>query len=90
LEGDTLTAETKKQIETDIQKDFDDALIGIKQLPKSSRYGVYLAYQYYRALFEKIKALPAEKILQKRVRINNGRKIGIMVRSYFLINFRAA
>jgi len=90
ISGNVLTPQNKAAIENDIQKDFDEALTGIKQLPKSSRYGVYLAYSYYRSLFEKIRALPAEKILQKRVRINNGRKIGIMVRSYLVINFITA
>lgn len=90
LSGNVLTPQDKAAIENDIQQDFDEALTGIKKLPKSSRYGVYLAYSYYRALFEKIRALPAEKILQKRIRINNGRKIGIMVRSYLVINFITA
>jgi len=90
FDGTTLNPENKRRIEKDIQKDFDDALEGIRKLPKNSKYGVFLAYNYYRALFEKIRSLPAEKILQKRIRINNSRKLGIMVKSYFIINFKAA
>lgn len=71
----------KKQIEEEIEKDFRIALIGIKKLPRSSKGGVYLAYLYYRSLFNKIKKLPAHKILNERVRINNGRKFGLMLNS---------
>lgn len=69
----------KKQIELDIEKDFEIALEGIKLLPNTSKGGVYLAYVYYKALFNKIKKLPPKKILTERVRINNGIKFGIMV-----------
>jgi 15-cis-phytoene synthase len=74
-----FTDEAKKQIELDIEKDFEKALEGIKLLPNTSRGGVYLAYVYYKALFNKIKKLPPKKILTERVRINNGRKFGIML-----------
>lgn len=71
----------KKQIEEEIEEDFKVALKGIKMLPRSSKGGVYLAYVYYRSLFNKIKRLPAHKILNERVRINNGKKIGLMLNS---------
>jgi phytoene/squalene synthetase len=74
-----FTSEAKEQIEKDIEKDFVMALEGIKLLPSTSRGGVYLAYTYYKALFNKIKKLPPNKILTERVRINNGKKFGIMV-----------
>jgi phytoene/squalene synthetase len=74
-----FTSEAKEQIEYDIEKDFVTALEGIKLLPSTSRGGVYLAYVYYKALFNKIKKLPPKKILTERVRINNGKKLGIMV-----------
>lgn len=72
----------KKNIENDIQKDFDDALIGIKKLPKDSRIGVYVAYKYYIKLFKKIKSTKVEKILKTRIRINNVRKILILSDSF--------
>ena len=75
----------KKQIEEEIEMDFRLALIGIKKLPRSSKGGVYLAYIYYLSLFNKIKKLPAHKILNERVRINNGQKFGLMLNS-FVIN----
>ncbi|GHE23346.1 phytoene/squalene synthase family protein [Sphingobacterium griseoflavum] len=72
----------KTAIEQDIEAEFREALIGIKKLPSSSKFGVYLAYRYYRSLFRKIKAASAQRILQERVRIPNGRKLSLMMSSY--------
>lgn len=71
----------KQAIEIDIQKDFEHALIGIKQLPVSSRRGVYLAYVYYQQLFAKIKRTPVEKIMNTRIRVPNLNKVGLMFQS---------
>jgi phytoene/squalene synthetase len=76
-----FTDEAKKQIEQEIEEDFRMALVGIKKLPPSSKGGVYLAYVYYISLFNKIKKLPARRILAERIRINNGRKVGLMLNS---------
>lgn len=73
--------DSKKKIEYEIECDFKIALEGIKILPVSSKGGVYLAYVYYRSLFNKIKKLPAQKILNERVRINNSKKLRLMVNS---------
>ena len=73
--------QTKKQIEEEIEQDFKIALAGIQQLPATSKGGVYLAYIYYKSLFKKIKRLPAHTILQERVRINNGKKLSLMINS---------
>ncbi|MEJ7693738.1 phytoene/squalene synthase family protein [Daejeonella sp.] len=70
---------SKEQIETEIEEDFEMALKGVRMLPSTSKRGVYLAYIYYRTLFNKIKSLPAHKVLTERVRINNGRKLGLMI-----------
>lgn len=70
---------SKEQIEAEIEDDFAVALEGIRMLPGSSKRGVYLAYIYYRTLFNKIKSLPADRVLTERVRINNGRKLGLMI-----------
>lgn len=68
----------KQEIEREIEVEFNEALAGIKMLPKSSRVGVYLSYLYYRKLFTKIKGLTAERIMTERIRISNPRKIGLM------------
>ncbi len=77
----------KKQIEADIEADFRAALQGIMQLPQSSRFGVYVAYVYYRSLFNKIKGTLSAGIRQERVRISNSEKLGLLVSSYFRHSF---
>ena len=76
-----FNSKEKKEIELDIQKDFDDGYLGIKLLPSDARLGVYLAYIYYLKLFEKIKKLKPEIILKKRVRISNTKKFILMISS---------
>lgn len=78
-----FTEDSKKQIEHEIEDDFKVAATGIKMLPSSSKIGVYLAYTNYRTLFNKIRKLPASQILKQRVRINNGKKFGLMIRILF-------
>ncbi|MET3114350.1 phytoene synthase [Pedobacter sp. CG_S7] len=68
----------KKNIEEEIEEEFKQALIGIKLLPLSSRSGVYLSYIYYKELFNKIKQVSANQIMDRRIRISNGHKIGLM------------
>ena len=81
VDMENFSQEAKLQIEQEIEEDFRIALEGIKMLPASSKGGVYLAYVYYQSLFKKIKRLPATRILSGRIRINNGKKVGLMINS---------
>lgn len=83
-----FTKEIKKQIEADIQADFDAAYEGIIRLPKGARMGVYLAYQYYLRLFQKIKNLPASKILNERIRVPDFQKLILLGQTYLRFQFR--
>jgi phytoene synthase len=73
-----FTEADKRKIEQDIEADFDEALKGIRMLPKSSQRGVFLAYRYYRKLFDKIKLARACSVFTKRFRISNGRKVMLL------------
>lgn len=73
---------TKKLIEESIHADFQHAYLGIKQLPKLARFGVYIAYVYYLALFRKIKNTPSHKVLNARIRIPNPHKAQLLAYSY--------
>jgi phytoene/squalene synthetase len=72
----------KKEIEADIEIDFQLGYEGIKQLPKNARFGVYMAYIYYYKLFKKIKTTTADTILNERVRIPNNKKYRLFLTSY--------
>lgn len=87
LNGETLTIEDKIQIENEIQKEFEEALIGIRMLPKSSRFGVYVSYRYYVKLLRKIKQKTAQQLLQERVRIPNNVKLVIFAKSFVRNSF---
>lgn len=77
----------KAKIQEEIEADFEQALIGIKQLPPGARRGVYLAYFYYKKLFLKIKECPPEKVMTSRIRIPDYDKIGLMFQSLFRHQF---
>lgn len=85
----TVFSENEKQaIESDIQRDFEEAFAGIRQLPRSSRFGVYVAYIYYKNLFNKIKSVSSVKIMSERIRIPNVQKISLLIGSYLKHSFR--
>lgn len=83
-----FTQEVKSAIEEEIAAEFREAREGINRLPPSSRFGVYLAYQYYLSLFCKIRKTSAEKIINERIRVHNGRKLSLFMRTY--IQYRLA
>lgn len=72
----------KKQIEEDIENDFNHALEGIRKLPITSRFGVYIAYIYFYRLLNKINKLEPKKILESRIRVNNTEKLLLFATSY--------
>ena len=76
-----FTEKDKLAIEEDIQKDFENALEGIKALPLQCRFGVYVAYKYYYSLFKKIKKTEHHAILKTRIRIPDYGKVVILAKA---------
>ena len=76
----TMTEKDKKDIEADIQLDFDAGLRGINRLPQEAKNGVLLAYLYYTRLFERIKQAPLQQIKEERVRVPDGEKLWIFIK----------
>lgn len=77
----TFTSALKEKIERDIEADFKTGYEGIKKLPLNSRFGVYVAYRYYMALFKKLKRTSSSTILEKRIRIPNHIKMVIVLKA---------
>lgn len=77
----------KQEVELDMEADFKAALNGIRKLPKGSRFGVYVSYVYYRALFKRIQRLSAGRIMQERIRVGKRAKMGLLATSYFKHSF---
>jgi phytoene/squalene synthetase len=76
-----FTYEDKKTIEDDIQKDFVNALIGVKKLPLKARLGVFVAYKYYVRLLKSIKTKQPAAILNSRIRVPNYSKAIILAKA---------
>lgn len=79
-----LNENIKNEIIEDIEKDFNEALIGIKRLPSNSKLAVYTAYLYYRVLLRKIKKTKAHIIMKKRIRVSNFTKTLLIIRAILL------
>lgn len=77
----SFSDESKQAIEADILQELAEALNGIRELPKSCRKGVYLAYIYYKQLLRKITKVPAKQVLTRRIRVSNGHKFYLMFES---------
>lgn len=82
FEGERLDPETKKKIEEEIEIDFENARQGIRLLPSNARFGVCVAYIYYRYLLKKIKKVSPGMIHTTRVRVSGWMK--------FILLFKAA
>ena len=82
MDTEALDSTSKVKIERSIQEDFDAGFNGIKKLPRSARFGVYVAYMYYLALFKKIRDTPPERVLKARIRIPNRHKATLLAYSY--------
>jgi len=79
---ESFNDEQKQAIEADILKDFQEGFKGIKGLPKNSKFGVYTAYCYYLALFDRIKGIKADRIRNERIRITDGKKYAILAQCF--------
>lgn len=80
---------SKKQIIEEIEEDFKAGYEGIVKLPLEAKFGVYMAYVYYRKLLSKLKNTPSAEIKNARIRVPDYQKIGLFAKSYltYRLNF---
>lgn len=74
----------KQRIIAEIETEFTEAYAGIRQLPRNSRLGVYMAYIYYTALLQKIKRTPARHLIRKRIRVADFNKAFLFSKSLLM------
>ncbi len=75
--------DSKQKIINDIEADFEYAFQhGILKLPVEAKFGVYMAFRYYKRLLKKLEAVHHTKIMETRVRISDPMKINLLARSY--------
>ncbi len=79
---------SKRIIEEDIEEDFERAYQGIIALPEGARFGVYLAYIYYKKLFQKIKNSPAATVAKSRIRVNDTHKLWLLAGTAVKVRLR--
>ena len=82
VDFNNLSSEVKQAIIDEIEQDFADAYVGIIQLPRTARFGVYTAYKYYRQLLKKLKKTPSNRIMESRIRVKDHIKWALLVKSY--------
>jgi phytoene/squalene synthetase len=82
VDFENLTRENRNLIIAEIVEDFDEAFIGIKHLPDSSRLAVYVAYVYYKKLLKVIRRKRPETLMQTRIRVGNHVKMWLLFKSY--------
>jgi 15-cis-phytoene synthase len=79
---ESLNEVSKQEIINDIENDFALGLEGIKKLPLEAKFGVLMAYRYYKQLLKKLKKTPALEIKNARIRVPNYKKLELLTRSY--------
>jgi len=79
---EALDEVSKEKIIQDIEADFKKGYEGILMLPTEAKFGVFMAYRYYRRLLKKLQRTPAMEIKNSRIRVPNYEKIALLSRSY--------
>ncbi|MBW2936484.1 phytoene/squalene synthase family protein [Aureisphaera sp. CAU 1614] len=73
---------SKNQIINEIESDFKRGYEGILKLPTEAKFGVFMAYRYYKRLLKKLHKTPAIEIKNARIRVPNYEKFGLLTRGY--------
>lgn len=86
LNFDAIDENAKNLIIKEIEDDLEAGYIGILKLPPEAKFGVYTAYVYYKKLLKKLKNTPPLEIKNKRIRVPNYEKFGLLAKCY--VNYR--
>lgn len=77
-----LDESSKALIIAEIEENFKRGYQGILNLPPEAKFGVFMAYRYYKRLLKKLSKTPAVEIKDTRIRVPNYEKFGLLTRSY--------
>ncbi len=78
VDMNNFTEEVKQQLIKNIERDFDEAKIGIRKLPGRSKLAVFIAFTYYKNLLQKLQKTPADKIISTRIRVLDVTKFALL------------
>jgi phytoene synthase len=76
--------EIKNKLVEEIEFEFEVAIEGIKNLPNTSKFGVYLAFLYYKKLTSQIHVMKAKDLLNQRASVSNFAKMGLAIKVIFM------
>ena len=79
---ESLNEQSKQKLIHEIELDFEKGYEGILKLPKEAKFGVFVAYRYYKQLLKKIAKTPAIEIKNTRIRVADYKKMELLTRSY--------
>ena len=79
---ESLNEKSKQQLIQEIELDFEKGYEGILKLPKEAKFGVFVAYRYYKQLLKKIANTPAIEIKNTRIRVADYKKMELLTRCY--------
>lgn len=77
-----ITNAVKRQIEREVESEFQHARAGIRALPGFTKAAVYATFLHYQALFQKIKRADVPILLTRRLRVSNVLKIFLFLRAW--------
>lgn len=78
----SLDESSKQQIIAEIDEDFKKGYDGILLLPAEAKFGVFMAFRYYKCLLKKLNKTPAIEIKNTRIRVPNYQKFSLLTRGY--------
>ncbi len=81
LDPARMTESQKEELIDDIGADLAAAADVIPGLPRGCRASIAAAHGLFTGLIRQLRATPAEDLLQRRTRINNAAKLGILIRT---------
>lgn len=84
VQFDSFSNQQKQTIEADIEHDFTAALSAITKLPKGIRPALMMSYEYYYALFSKLKRADVQDLKTSRIRVANSHKLLLLTRRVVL------
>ena len=78
-----FTEAQKLALVQDIDRDLATSRNALVKLPMSSRRAVAAAQMMFTELNAVIKATPAERLIETRVRVSNAKKLAIFIKAWF-------
>ena len=78
----TFNEVVKNDLIKDIETDFKEAKQGIMHLPGKSKLAVYIAFIYYTKLLQNLKTIPANELMEKRIRVSDSTKLMLLCKAY--------